>query len=725
MNPNQTEPSLFGKGIYLKTILTFVFLVTVSAYLARQDHQITIDQQHNVILNQASHIRANLEHHVNTSLNLTQGMLVYVAHNPDISTAEFERLAKRIMHSTPLLRNVALAPDNVITHIYPLKGNEKAIGLRYLEHSEQREAVLRAINTKSIVIAGPVNLVQGGSGFISRIPIFLDEQQEHYWGIASIVIDIEVLYELSGLLQQQLVEYGLKGQDSLGKEGEIFFGDKVIFSEPSSIILPIKLPTGNWFLGARFRHQDVAFSTRTIIVFISGVMISGALSLLLFLLLNAFQRVKHIAAYDSLTGLANRHLFQDYLEKAIAQFQRNKIKFALLMLDLDHFKEINDTLGHPVGDRLLKAVAKRLVENSRKSDVVARLGGDEFIILQHNLSDQSDTVQFAKKILSQFEKVFEFKKTQLQTSASIGIVISDDNNMQKDLLMKNADLALYDAKLAGRSTYSIHNDSMSQSLMKELEIFSDLLIALDKEQFFLVYQPQFNLADKRLIGVEALIRWNHPDKGFISPADFIPVAEKRGLIEEIGVWSVNEICRQGREWIDNGQSIDKLALNISAQHIKSPNFYRQIETALAEYELPASYLKLELTESVFVDDFDYIKKQMQYLEGKGITFAIDDFGTGYSSLAYLKNLNVRYLKIDQTFVRDMLADQQDVEIIKATIEMAKALQLLVIAEGIEEEAQAELLGKMGCDFGQGYWFSKPIPPKELTDKFLDQSQSHQ
>ena len=262
-----------------------------------------------------------------------------------------------------------------------------------------------------------------------------------------------------------------------------------------------------------------------------------------------------------------------------------------------------------------------------------------------------------------------------------------------------------------------YDEKMTQLLMREIEMISDIELAIENNQFKMVYQPQINLIDNSLMGVESLIRWNHPDKGNISPLEFIPVAEKRGLIVDIGLYGLHEVCKQARIWQEQGFDFKKIALNISALHIKEKDFTEQIKTALDKFQISPNRLELELTESIFAEDVDYIKNVMKDLRKIGVTFAIDDFGTGYSSLAYLKNLEVTPLKIDQTFVRDMLIDSSDAEIIKATIDMAKALQLITIAEGIEEEEQAEFLTKLGCEIGQGYYFSRPLDVEELVRTF--------
>lgn len=704
-------------SFFFKSFSVFLILLTVTFFLSMQNHQLYIDEHRNHILNQSAVIRSNLEHQIHTTLNLTLGLVVYIAGNPDFTDKNFSRMAQQIMRRSNLLRNVALAKDSVISHIYPLKGNEKALGLSYLDTPSQREGVLRAINSRQVVIVGPLELVQGGKAFISRVPIFLDEQQTNYWGMASIVVDADVLYESSGLYKSiKSVDFSLQAKDENSKHGTVFFGDASIFESKNSLILPIHIANNEWLLAARFNPEKVPYSNRTLAIFLTGLFISLFISMAVYYLLITIQRIEHLAAYDPLTGLANRYLFNVYLQEAIARYKRNNINFSVLLLDLDHFKEINDSLGHPVGDELLQAVAHRLKIISRSTDVVARLGGDEFIILQNDVPELTDSARFAQKILDEFKQVFILDKTQLHTSVSIGIVTCKIETLSKDVFLKYSDLALYKAKQSGRSSFQFHDEALSLSLLHELELTADIKTAIEKNQFYMVYQPQINLADNSVVGVEALIRWKHPLKGIISPLEFIAIAEKRGLISDIGLWGLNEVCQQAQLWLENNIHFGKIALNISAHHIKDTDFIQQVLSALDKHRVPAAYLELELTESTFVDNFENIQGVMQNLSNKGITFAMDDFGTGYSSLAYIKNLNVSYLKIDHLFVKDMLLDDGDREIIKATIAMAKALGLVTIAEGIEQQPQADMLADMGCDIGQGYLFCHPITADDFTAK---------
>jgi|GEM_PF-5469030 len=433
------------------------------------------------------------------------------------------------------------------------------------------------------------------------------------------------------------------------------------------------------------------------------------------------QTINEMVYYDSLTGLYKREPFNQRLSEAIARYKRKQIFFSVLLLDLDHFKDINDSMGHSIGDKLLKSVSHALQSVTRETDIVARLGGDEFIVLQNDISTATDAAILADKLIERISRPLQIDDHKLKINTSIGIVFAADSEDDADTIMKHADLALYHVKKSGRGKFAFHSKQMTGTLMREVEISHEIDIALQLKQFSMVYQPQLNLLTKELVGIEALIRWHHPNKGLISPVEFIPIAEKRGKIINIGKWGLNEVCRQARHWLDNQVDFKRVAFNVSAIHFKMPDFYQQVITALEKYQLPANCLELELTESLLIEDIEYIQQVMDKLSSLGIVFSIDDFGTGYSSLVYLKHLSVSTLKIDRVFITDIIENQEDTEITKAAIDMAKALHLNTVAEGIELETQARILEDMGCINAQGFLFSRPLAAEDF-ENWLIQSE---
>ena len=437
-------------------------------------------------------------------------------------------------------------------------------------------------------------------------------------------------------------------------------------------------------------------------------------------------QVQHLAYHDSLTNLPNRALLMDRLTQQIALLKRHNLHGALLFLDLDHFKHINDSLGHPVGDAVLKMVTARLEASVRQEDTVARLGGDEFVVLVSGLEGKRAQVtqqvrQVAEKLRRLLAEPMLLDGHRLQVTPSIGIALIPDHGDNPTDLLKRADIALYRAKDSGRNTIQIFRKSMQDAASERLRLENDLRLALARGEFELYYQPQVDARDGRVIGSEALLRWSHPSLGPQSPAQFIQVLEESGLILDVGAWVLNESCQAGARLLREGlvQRDDfQLCVNISPRQFRQGDFVERVERCLAQSELPANMLKLEITEGIVIQNLDDTIAKMHRLKKLGLSFAMDDFGTGYSSLTYLKRLPVDVLKIDQSFVRDATSDPNDAEIIRAIVAMARSLNLQMIAEGVEQQEQLAFLQQQGCHRYQGYLFSKPLPLLDFHNLLL-------
>ena len=419
-------------------------------------------------------------------------------------------------------------------------------------------------------------------------------------------------------------------------------------------------------------------------------------------------RIAFLAHHDPLTSLPNRILFQDRLEQALVHAERQNGRVGLLFLDLDRFKTINDSLGHLAGDRLLQAVAERLQHCVRDSDTICRQGGDEFIIVLSDVADAEMPARIAEKILRRLAEPFEIDGHALGTSFSIGIAIYPEDGEYADRLMKNADTAMYQAKESGRNTYRFFTESMNANALERLQVESLLRGALERKEFVLHFQPQINLLSGAVVGVEALVRWESAALGFLSPGRFIPIAEESGLIIPIGRWVLREACRQAASWYRSGIRTVTVAVNISALQFRRDDIVANVAQALAEAGLPAELLELELTESLLMDQAEEVLETVQRLKRLGVRLSIDDFGTGYSSLSYLKRFAVDRLKIDQSFVRDIVEDPDDAAIVRAVIQLGRSLKLDVIAEGAESRSQIEFLVREGCREAQGYYFCPPV-----------------
>jgi diguanylate cyclase (GGDEF)-like protein/PAS domain S-box-containing protein len=421
----------------------------------------------------------------------------------------------------------------------------------------------------------------------------------------------------------------------------------------------------------------------------------------------------HLAHHDPLTDLPNRLLFTDRAEQALASAQIHKRGCALLLLDLDHFKIINDSLGHNVGDQLLKAVGERLQGLFGPGVTLARLGGDEFAVLAESCPQVVQAAALAQRILDGMKEPFIFDGHQLFISASIGISLFPSDALSAEQLLRNADSALFKAKSAGREGYALYTEELTAHAQHRVEMAGELRRALDQQELRVYYQPVHDLQNSRLIGVEALVRWQHPERGLVPPGEFIPIAERTGLIADIDAWVMDQACRQMCQWLAGGAPLTFLAVNVSSRLFARRELYEQVAKVLHDTGLDPAFLELEVTESAVMEDPEVALEQMHRLRELGLRLAIDDFGTGYSSLLRLKRLPVQKLKIDQGFVAGLPWDEDDAAIVRVVIALAQSMGMQVHAEGIEQVEQARFLLEQRCDLGQGYWFGRPMPASEL------------
>jgi diguanylate cyclase (GGDEF)-like protein/PAS domain S-box-containing protein len=428
----------------------------------------------------------------------------------------------------------------------------------------------------------------------------------------------------------------------------------------------------------------------------------------------AEERVQFQASYDALTGLPNRTLLQDRLVKELASARRRKDKVALLFLDLDKFKNINDSLGHSVGDLVLQEVAERLRRWGREQDTIARLAGDEFLLVLAGIKDEIDAAVAAERLMDAMTAEFAVQGHPLSLSCSVGISVFPEHGVDGETLIKNADAAMYCAKSNGRNNFRFFTEDMDARAAERLTLENNLRSALDKKELFIQYQPQTEIASGRITALEALLRWQHPELGLVPPEKFIRIAENSGLIVPIGEWVLRTACAQMRKWQDEGLPAVSLAVNVSAVQFRHDGFCELIRRALHETGLASQYLELELTESILLADTDVTFSVVQELKAMGVSLAIDDFGTGYSSFSYLRQFRVSKLKIDRSFIRDVAVNPDDAAITAAIISMARSLHLKVTAEGVENEAQMAFLRAHQCDEIQGYYFSKPLSVHEVA-----------
>jgi len=431
------------------------------------------------------------------------------------------------------------------------------------------------------------------------------------------------------------------------------------------------------------------------------------------------EALENLAYHDALTQLPNRVLFKDRLHQGIANAKREKSLLGILLIDLDRFKFVNDTLGHDAGDELLQLVSNQLLSVVRESDTVARLGGDEFVVILPDIHSPEAAAHVAQNIINTLRNPYRLRENSVNIGASIGISIYPNNGQKVDILVKQADLALYKAKDLGKNNYQFFSQDLQEAILIQAELEKELRKAIIEEQFTLYYQPKIDLATKKIVGMEALVRWIHPEKGLVLPEDFIPFAEESGLIFPMGDWILRTACRQASEWITQFNKPLIVAINLSTKQFKQPDLVETIQNLLQEFNLQPECLELEITESCVMHDVERALTIMHSFRNLGIKLAIDDFGTGYSSLSYLKRFPINTLKIDQSFVRDLTIDTDDSAIIEAVISLAEKLKLDVVAEGVETQVQLEFLTEKGCQNVQGYFVSRPLTHEEFG-KYITQ-----
>lgn len=421
------------------------------------------------------------------------------------------------------------------------------------------------------------------------------------------------------------------------------------------------------------------------------------------------EKLHYMAYHDKLTGLPNRYMLNDYLQKSLARCKRSEQKLAVLFLDLDRFKFINDIKGHNAGDDMLKQVTDRLVGAVREDDIVSRLGGDEFIIVLEDI-EQSQVKETAKRILETFTYPFLIQNEEFFISTSIGISMFPDDGANSETLIKNADIAMYLAKKRGKNNYQFFIQEPEAILERRIKLEKGLRRAIENNEFILYYQPQYELTTGKIKGLEALLRWNHPELGFVPPSEFIPIAEEVGMIVNIGKWVIETACQQNKKWREEG-TILRVAVNVSPLQFEGCSFHRMLKQILDEIELPPEFLEIEITEGI-MQNLDVSSDVINELKRIGVKISLDDFGTGYSSLNVLNRLPIDYLKIDKSFVNEISSNSSTASLVKTIISIGENFKFDLIAEGIETEEQAEFLKQNGCCLGQGYLYSPPLPAEK-------------
>ncbi len=683
-------------------------------------------------------------------LLLSDGLKAFVdtslMNKGSLDRQHFDSFAESFIGAQQGIRNLSVYPGGVAQYVYPLQGNQSVIGIDLFRHTDP-DIRANAIRTKAMytkTIFGPFELTQGGLGMLSRQSVFVDGR---FWGFVSIVLDVPPLLEEAGLANIN------KGIDLAVKaNGSVIFGDSHLFNR-TPLLDNVFLVEGSWEVAAlpskakldaidtkvqiiqlicllalillvyliyiqmTQKHKlQVMVSERTNNLTIANQQLEATYEELIAtedelrtqyrLLEGTEQTLRQLAYRDTVTGLNNRVFFQERLEETIMSARSKNRRFALLFIDLDQFKLINDTLGHSYGDHLLKEVGQRLSMLLTNGESFSRIGGDEFTIIIPYVKDIAHVQHMAQQVVNLFQQPFILQQMEYYVTASIGVTIFPDHSVEADQLMKFADAAMYRAKDEGKNNYRFYDDTLNVDAEDKIYIKNSLRRALENNEFEIYYQPQLEIKSQAIIGMEALIRWNHPKRGPIPPSVFIPIAEECGLIEPIGEWVLRTVCRQSKAWQDAGADPIRVAVNLSARQFNQRGRLTElIKSILAETGLDPAYLELEITENLAMQDEN--AEMLQELRNLQITISIDDFGTHYSSLSYLKRLPVDKIKIDRSFVNGISKEPKDEAIILAMLLMASHLGLTIIAEGVETVDQLAFLKNNRCDDIQGFLYYPP------------------
>lgn len=703
--------------------IVFVFVSALGSYIVLL-FESSWEKEQALHLNQVANAQASaFERRLSLSLSSTYLLALEVRFSNG-DTTHFESFAQETIRAIGGISNLQLAPDGVIKYIYPLAGNEKAIGHDLLKDDRRRKEARLAISERKLTLAGPFELIQGGVAVIGRNPVFLEEGgKEVFWGFASALIYLEDLLQATELNQLEAdgYKYELSRLHPDSGEWEVFVRSRAPL-DPISVSFPINVPNSQWVLKMSMPLPLRPMNTIEGMIF--SVLLGAIVTGLLVYILREPQRLRHqvnettkqlneLAFYDALTGLVNRRLFMEQLEYEVKILQRSDKKAALMYLDLDEFKRVNDTLGHNAGDQLLIEMANRFRAAMRESDIICRLGGDEYAILMMNVKHVEDCQIIAEKLIDVANQEVVIEGVPLRVGISIGItIIPDDSSTLKDML-NSADLALYQSKNQGKNRATFFNHDLQQVAVERLLLEQDLRIAIEQDHLELAYQPIVRLDNRQIVMLEALLRWHHHERGLVPTCEFIIIAEQCGLIVPLGEWVMEQACKRLRESLDKHEPVVPIAINISAKQLISEKFAERSKRCFERYQIPPELIEMEITESVLMENIETALEQLNELREFGCRFSIDDFGTGYSSLAQLKQLPVDVLKIDRSFVRDIEHDRHDRQIVEAIIAMSHRLGLSVIAEGVENQSQLDFVHHAGCDLVQGFLFSKPVPYSEL------------
>jgi len=693
----------------------------VAALLVKSEIEHELEAQKNQANVHLLTLGARLEGEVNSNLVVLRGLRAEISINPDITHEELASLVSEYLFYYPAISHVALAPSLIISDVYPLEGNEAAIGLNYRNQPDQLKGVMEAIYNDDITLTGPINLVQGGRKFIGRIPVYAGKNKSELWGVVAVVLNLEKMLESAGIDRFLWgMKVALRDRKLDSRSAEVMLGDADVFRADAAtvdVVLPdtrwqlAAIPANGWSLpGQKAQSWWLISALLSILAGVAAYLISANYRERLM----AVENASFWANFDGLTGLPNRRYFNVRFTKLIEEHQQRKSGFAVFNLDLDFFREVNDSWGHAMGDRLLRSFARRMSRTVRADDLVARLGGDEFIMVLQDIDSPSQAETLAENLQRELIEPYDMDDQQFSITISLGISMFPLDGEDEETLLLNATRAKDEAKRAGRNRIAFFNEAISLEMSRHVQLHNEILEGIRTHQFELYYQPIQHLRSEQINKCEALLRWHHPEKGLISPVEFIPVAEQTGVIRNLGDWVLQQVCHDYRVLQEQG-----VAVSISVNRSPAEFFGRDCEQhwldILEKNRMCNGDVIFEITESLLMDDAEQQRTAIRNLRNKGVAIAIDDFGTGYSSLSYLRDYPMDFLKIDRSFVSGILQDPQLRTLTEVMIKMGQTLGIEVVAEGVETVQQQALLTTLGCDFIQGYLLGRPMPLEDFVE----------
>lgn len=697
----------------LSALLVFLLAAVVVFHLQRSvQREIQLEMEY-----WAKAFATKLRGQLDANLAVGYGLEAQISVLGNLDQAGLNLVAPRLLRNSVNIRHIALAPNLVVSALYPLDGNERALGLDYRRHPQQREGALRAMETKQVVLAGPVLLVQGGGEhLIARFPIILAEDKE--WGLVSLVIEIPALLRDAGIEELQArYDLALRRTDVQASAAGSFLGNPELFSTRAQVY-SIAVPGGEWQLAIEPRFKR---HWQGIIYWLLNTILSALVGAVVFYLRRFNQErdshlieLERITAIDPLTQLTSRYQFSHHLNQLIEECQRSGQGFTVLFIDLDHFKEINDSLGHAAGDKLLIEVARTLKNCVRSYDLLCRLGGDEFIVVLKNITKTAEIENRASIITAGIAENRTIKGVEVNVTCSVGIAVYPTDGLDAASLIQHADLAMYESKRTGRNTLYFFNMTMRNEADRYVELSGALKSALTEGHFAVYFQPIYDPVRRCFSRCEALCRWPQANGSMISPLEFIPIAEQSGLMSDLGLWIMEEVMRTYRELTERGLEVN-FSVNRSPVEFASKQHTQQLINLRKRWQIPPEALTLEITESLLMADHNVKTQNFLTLKDHHFQFSIDDFGTGYSAINYLRQYPVESLKIDRSFIAELGVSHQADTLVKIIVQMAKSLNIRVVAEGVETQQQVDFLASIECDYLQGYFFAKPMPKAQFIE----------